>query len=133
MTNINIELFKRYAPTKKLEIINSLTENELMAVTQATIMTLNIPCYGKITVGGQKVYYKFTSKTGGNYTFSASGNYDTYGCLYGSDFVERAYNDDYNGSNFSITYTLAAGETYYLLVKMYNSYTTGSVEVTVTE
>ena len=40
MTNINIELFKRYAPTKKLEIINSLTENELMAVTQATIMKI---------------------------------------------------------------------------------------------
>ncbi len=38
MTNINIELFKRYAPTKKLEIINGLNEKELMAVTQATII-----------------------------------------------------------------------------------------------
>jgi hypothetical protein len=38
MTNINIELFKRYAPTKKLEIINGLNEKELMAITQSTII-----------------------------------------------------------------------------------------------
>lgn len=29
-TNINTELFKRYAPKKKLEIINSLTSSELL-------------------------------------------------------------------------------------------------------
>lgn len=37
MTNINVELFKRYAPKKKLEIINSLNSSELSNVTPATI------------------------------------------------------------------------------------------------
>ena len=36
-TNINQELFKRYAPKKKLEIINNLTTTELLAATPETI------------------------------------------------------------------------------------------------
>ena len=36
-TNINVELFKRYAPKKKLEIINNLTTAELLATTPETI------------------------------------------------------------------------------------------------
>ena len=35
--NINQELFKRYAPKKKLEIINNLTTTELLATTPETI------------------------------------------------------------------------------------------------
>ena len=35
--NINQELFKRYAPKKKLEIINNLTTAELLATTPETI------------------------------------------------------------------------------------------------
>lgn len=36
-TNINTELFKRYAPKKKLEIINSLSSSELLATSIDTI------------------------------------------------------------------------------------------------
>ena len=36
-TNINLELFKRYAPKKKLEIIESLTQEELLAITPKTV------------------------------------------------------------------------------------------------
>ena len=36
-TNINQELFKRYAPKKKLKIINNLTTAELLATTPETI------------------------------------------------------------------------------------------------
>ena len=35
--NINNELFKRYAPKKKIEIIENLTSSELMATTPATM------------------------------------------------------------------------------------------------
>lgn len=35
--NINIELFKRYAPKKKQEIVNSLNEKELLSTTPETI------------------------------------------------------------------------------------------------
>ena len=36
-TNINQELFKRYAPKKKQEIVNSLNEKELLLTTPETI------------------------------------------------------------------------------------------------
>ena len=36
-TNINQELFKRYAPKRKLEIINNLTTAELLTTTPETI------------------------------------------------------------------------------------------------
>lgn len=36
-TNINIELFKRYQPSRKREIIESLTTAELFAVTEDTV------------------------------------------------------------------------------------------------
>lgn len=36
-TNINLELFKRYAPKKKLELISGLNTAGLLAVTPATI------------------------------------------------------------------------------------------------
>ena len=36
-TNINIELFKRYAPKKKGDIISNLTPTELFAITEDTI------------------------------------------------------------------------------------------------
>ena len=36
-TNINTELFKRYAPKHKLEIIESLTQEELLAITPKTV------------------------------------------------------------------------------------------------
>lgn len=39
-TNINVELFKRYAPKKKLEVINNLTTAELLATTPETIMRI---------------------------------------------------------------------------------------------
>ena len=36
-TNINVELFKKYAPKKKLEIIGKLSPNEFLKVSTATI------------------------------------------------------------------------------------------------
>lgn len=39
-TNINVELFKRYAPKKKIEMINALTDDEVMATTKETILRI---------------------------------------------------------------------------------------------
>lgn len=38
--NINVELFKRYAPKKKLEIINSLSDSEIRMVSKETILRI---------------------------------------------------------------------------------------------
>lgn len=40
MPDINIELFKRYQPKKKLEIIEALTEKELLAVKESTVIRI---------------------------------------------------------------------------------------------
>ena len=40
MTNINIELFKRTTPVKKIEIIENLTQTELGRVTEETILKI---------------------------------------------------------------------------------------------
>lgn len=39
-TNINNELFRRYAPKRKLEIISSLSENELLSITSKTVLRI---------------------------------------------------------------------------------------------
>ena len=44
--NINQELFKRYAPKKKLEIINNLTTAELLARTGPTFFDVLIAFFG---------------------------------------------------------------------------------------
>ena len=40
MTNINIELFKRYQPAKKIEMIKKLTDDEVRMVTKATVLRI---------------------------------------------------------------------------------------------
>lgn len=40
MTDINIELFKRYQPKKKLEIIEALTEKELLNLKESTVIRI---------------------------------------------------------------------------------------------
>ena len=40
MINVNIELFKRTTPVKKIEIIENLTQTELGRVTEETILKI---------------------------------------------------------------------------------------------
>lgn len=40
MTDINIEIFKRYQPKKKLEIIESLTDKELLNLKESTVIRI---------------------------------------------------------------------------------------------
>ena len=85
-----------------------------------------------ITAGGQKGYYVFTPTESGSYTFYSSGDADIYGYLYDSNFVKLGHNDDGgDGGNFSIFYQLEAGNTYYLMVRLYSDSDTGSFNVTV--
>lgn len=67
-TNINVELFKRYAPKKKLEIINSLSENELLSISYATILRI-IKEAGKGDSGKARNKFKtlFLSDAGNNW------------------------------------------------------------------
>lgn len=69
--------------------------------------------------GVNVVYHAFTPKTSGTYYFYATGSLDTVGSLYtAKDTAEVAENhDDGPDLNFCLSYSCAAGTTYYVAVK----------------
>lgn len=87
--------------------------------------------YTTISTGGQYVYYKFQPAVSGNYTVYSSGGYDTYGYLYNSSYTQLTSHD--GGSDFSYSYDMTAGETYYIVVKMYSSSATASFYVNISQ
>ena len=83
-----------------------------------------------ITTGGQIVYFVFRPTTSRTYTIQSTGSGDTYATLYNSSKSSITSNDDGgNGNNFLISYSMTAGETYYIAVRYYSSSTTGSFTV----
>ena len=54
-TNINQELFKRYAPQKKLEIVSNLSTSELLATTPETVKRIAKEAGKKIGLRRDKV------------------------------------------------------------------------------
>ena len=61
---------------------------------------------------------------------SSSGALDTYGYLYDSNGSQLTSHD--GSTDFTITCSLTAGETYYIVVKMYSSSATGTFTVSIT-
>ena len=81
---------------------------------------------------GETVVLSFTAPADGTYHFFSTSDYDTYGYLYADEAcTERLqYNDDDGeGNNFYMSYTLAANETVYLAARFYSSNTTGTITV----
>lgn len=56
--NINVELFKRYAPSKKLEIVKALSDEEVLNTTSATVARI------VKEVGESGYSYRRNAKTG---------------------------------------------------------------------
>ena len=65
-TNINVELFKRYAPKKKLEIINNLSTSELLATTPETIKRIVKEAGTKLGGARSKVLRISSERRSGN-------------------------------------------------------------------
>ena len=83
-----------------------------------------------ITTVGQIVYFAFTPTTSGSFTIQSIGSGDTYGTLYSSSKSSlKTSDDDGDGRNFKVTYTMTAGTTYYVAVKFYGSSATGTFKV----
>ena len=84
--------------------------------------TLNISVNaGKIT------YVKFVPEVSGRYTFNSSSDQDTYGYLYdGNMDMLNSYDDSGDYNNFSLTYDLEAGKTYYWGAAFYSSDRSGN-------
>lgn len=96
-----------------------------------------------LTIGVGGAYrFKITFAKSGSATFYTTGSTDTYGYLSTSttwDSSSRApnsylKNDDDSGTdnNFSITYNVTAGTTYYAYVRLYSATTSGSTTFCVT-
>jgi hypothetical protein len=83
---------------------------------------------------GESVYYVFTPTESRSYRIKSSGGCDTYGYLYNSSKTQLAANDDSrdNDEDFGITYSLTAGQTYYIVVKLYSATNTGSFSLVIT-
>lgn len=84
-----------------------------------------------IAVGaGETVKLQFIPDYSHEYVFYSSTSGDTYGHLYDANGKQLSYNDDGAGSsNFKITYTLNAGETYYWGTRWYSSSKSGDITV----
>ena len=115
-----------------------LTEEEYQELCDGTSFEKAIPIASGETIdvvidtAGEYVNYKFVPIETKTYTISSSGSYDTYGYLYNASQTQIQFNDDGgSGTNFSISYSMTAGHTYYIAVRMYYSSTTGSFTITI--
>jgi uncharacterized repeat protein (TIGR02543 family) len=116
-----------YAKWTQTALANgSSFSNAVLIASLSTNYTANI------SRAGSSYYFRFVAGVSGNHTFSSSGSLDTYGTLYSSGQSILTSNDDGgSGSNFSITRSLVSGTTYYLVVRLYSSSSTGSFNVSV--
>lgn len=86
------------------------------------------------TTENPRVYFRFVPTASGSYSITASNNSgDNYGHLYNSSKAELAHDDDSagNNNNFKITWSLNAGQTYYIVARMYSN-GTGTFQITIT-
>ena len=65
-TNINEELFKRYAPKRKLDLINGLSQSELLATTPETLMRIVKEAGTKVGTARNKVLRISSKRRSGN-------------------------------------------------------------------
>lgn len=76
------------------------------------------------------LFRPFTPTVSGTYLFYTTGTVDTCGYLYDTDWNQLAYNDDGgSGTNFRITYSMHAGQQYWVGVRYYGSSNTGTITV----
>ena len=74
----------------------------------------------EVWVGENTEIYRFTPTDDGWYRFYTDGDWDTYATLYNSNWDQIVWADDlYYEKNFSLTYKLYSGYTYYLAVGAY--------------
>ncbi len=99
--------------------------------------TVGTPVDVVIDESGEKVYFKFTATVSGKYTFTLDGG-DTI--MYGYSDPDAYYSDwsqyaDWDGTGYVHTerngVSIEAGQIYYVVVKFYSSYDTGSLVLNV--
>ena len=122
----NYEYFAENTPQQDME--NPFSD----AVNIHNIMN-DLPLDAAISVANERDNYVFIAPVTATYTLYTTGTLDTIGALFGSNYLSLASNDDIDedtNRNYSITYPLIQGRTYYLGMVAYQdnngSYTLNS-------
>lgn len=72
--DINIELFKRTAPEKKLEIINKLSKGELLNITELTLLRIVKEAgHGKPRSRNKQLFISYEKQAGNNWNSQVEG------------------------------------------------------------
>lgn len=86
----------------------------------------------EIAEAGKAAWVSFVPEKSAEYDIYSTGTEDTKAELYDSEKKRLAENDDADGEdnrNFKISYTLEAGQVYYIVVRYYNDSMSGNVTV----
>lgn len=102
-TNINQELFKRYSPKKKLEIIYQLRANELLATTHETIKRIVKETGKNIGMSRNKVLYISKDRQIGNNWNSVIEDVEL---IYGNLYLNIYFQMDSTDTNISEKYLI---------------------------
>ena len=93
-TNINIELFKRYQPKRKLEMIDNLTTDELFAISPDTMKRIIKEAGTNFHKSRDKqLMLSEDQSTGNNWNSTINGVELIKGKLYVSIYVQYSFTD----------------------------------------
>ena len=110
-TNINVELFKRYAPKRKLEIINNLTTAELLATTPETIMRIEKEAGRSIGKSRDKILRINRDRQAGN---DWNSTVEDVEFIKGNLYLNIYFQTDHTDTNISEKYaTFMQGDQYH--------------------
>ena len=100
-------------------------------ITYSSSGTLTYNTPKSVTLNsGQNEFYTFIPTETKSYDIQTIGSVDTYMYLLDANFAQLTYDDDDGDStNAKITYTLEAGRTYYIRVRLYNASASGTFNV----
>ena len=109
--NINQELFKRYAPKKKLKIINNLTTAELLNTTPETIKRIVKEAGKSISKSRDKILRINRDRQAGNYWNSTVEDIEF---IKGNLYLNIYFQTDHTDTNISEKYaTFMQGDQYH--------------------
>ena len=122
-----VDAAENISPTSSAIKVTTLEDDYGDDISSAVAINAETDVSGVINFNGDWDFFKFTPIIDGNYKIENISNINTYGYLYTSDGAVIANaSKSGNNSGFLISSNLTAGETYYVAVKHYYNYGTGT-------
>ncbi len=115
-------------PAQNITLYAKWTINQVISdFDNATIVNDGEVIQVEITLENNAIFYIFTPTVSGNYRIFSTGDQDTYVYLCNQN-EEVVNSDDDSGLdyNFDLIYFFEIGQTYYIVVQLYDEFETGS-------